>query len=80
MAGRVLPIRRAAVRKLPRHYNPPAVPAPTKVPRAPTWRTGDRVRWQGYTGQFLRDMGNGQAEVIVGAGIYCVPVAELRAA
>jgi hypothetical protein len=75
MAGRILP---AVVRpqKPPQPPAPPAAPAPPRS--APTWRAGDRVRWQRYTGQFLRETIDGEAEVLIGAKAYRVPAGELR--
>jgi sRNA-binding protein len=47
---------------------------------APTWRSGDKVRWNGYTGTFLREMVGGDVEVLIGPRTYKVPKAELRPA
>ncbi len=34
---------------------------------SPTWRAGDRVRWQSRVGIFRRDVGDGEhAEVLIG--------------
>ena len=44
----------------------------------PTWRAGDRVRWQGRVGVFRRDLGDGEhAEVLIGDRVYRVRVSEL---
>jgi hypothetical protein len=82
MAGRVLPIRRAAPHRPPQQPAPPAAPAPVRGPPviAPTWRTGDRVCWQGYTGTFLRETVDGQCEVLIGTRTYRVAAGELRSA
>ena len=59
MAGRILP----AVRPQKPAPQPPApAVAPARVPNVLSWRTGDRVRWQRYTGTFLRETVDGQAE------------------
>jgi len=52
--------------------------APTSI--APAWRPGDRVRWQNYTGQYLRETVDGNAEVLIGKRTYRVPAGELRPA
>jgi hypothetical protein len=80
MAGRVLPIRRATARKLLRHYNPPAAPAWTRASSIPTWRTGDKVRWQVYSGTFLRETVAGEAELLIGTRTYHVARGELQPA
>ena len=51
-------------------------------PRQP-WRpqpnsAGDRVIWRDCAGQFLRDVEEGQAHVLIGARTYLVAVSELR--
>jgi hypothetical protein len=46
----------------------------------PVWRAGDRVRWNGYTGTFLRDTVDGQAEVLIGTRTYRMHKAEMRSA
>ena len=77
MAGRILP----AVRPQKPAPHPPAQPAtPLPAPIVLTWRTGDRVRWQRYTGTFLRETVDGQAELLIGARTYRVPAGELRPA
>ena len=52
--------------------------APTVI--APAWRPGDRVRWQNYTGQFLRPAEGGQVEILIGTRTYRVAAGELRPA
>jgi hypothetical protein len=52
--------------------------APKTVVLAPTWRPGDRVCWQGYTGIFLRHIDGEQGEFTTGERVYRVRVAELR--
>lgn len=77
MAGRILP----AVRPQKPAPQPPApAVAPARVPNVLSWRTGDRVRWQRYTGTFLRETVDGQAELLIGARTYRVPAGELRPA
>ena len=79
MAGRVLPIRRAAPPRPPQQPAPPAaLPPPRKTWPTLAWRTGDNVRWQGYTGTFLRDVIGGEAEVLIGTRTYRVSAGELR--
>ena len=58
----------------------PAAPPPARAPSVPTWRAGDRVRWQQYTGTFLRETIDGEAEVLIGKRICRVPAGELRSA
>ncbi len=51
--------------------------APTAL-IGPTWRAGDKVRWQRYAGIFHRDLGDGEhADIIVADRIYRVRTAEL---
>jgi hypothetical protein len=45
-----------------------------------TWRAGDRVRWNGYTGTFLRDTLDGQAEVLIGTKTYLIGRGDLALA
>jgi hypothetical protein len=45
---------------------------------APTWRTGDKVLWNGYTGTFLRETVDNHAEVLIGTRTYRLPKGELR--
>ena len=56
------------------------MPAPTRVLSTPTWHTGDRVRWQDYTGTFLRETVDGQVELLIGTRTYRVTAGEPRAA
>ena len=79
MAGRILPARpQKSPPRSPPQPAPPAAPAPPQVRIAPTWRVGDKVRWQGYTGTFLRETVDGDAEVLIGKRTYRVPAGELR--
>lgn len=55
-----------------------AMPAPTFI--EPTWPPGDKVHWRGYTGTFLRDAVDGQAEVMIGTRTYLVGKVELQSA
>jgi hypothetical protein len=50
----------------------------TRIERA--WRAGDRVYWNGYTGTFLRDTVDGQAEVLIGTKTYLIGRGELALA
>ena len=65
----------------PKQKNPPSAP-PAKPLRplqpAPAWRPGDKVRWQGYAGTFLRETVDDQAEVLIGTRTYRVDRGELR--
>jgi hypothetical protein len=38
------------------------------------------VRWHGYAGTFLREMVDGDVEVLIGPRTYRLPKAELRPA
>jgi hypothetical protein len=44
------------------------------------WRAGDKVYWNGYTGTFLRDTVDGQAEVLIGTRTYLIGRGELALA
>ena len=44
------------------------------------WRAGDKVYWNGYTGTFLRDTVDGQAEVLIGTRTYFIGRGELALA
>ena len=46
----------------------------------PAWRPGDKVYWNGYTGTFLRDTVDGQAEVLIGKRTYRIGRGELALA
>ncbi len=78
MAGRILSVSRP--RTPPQQPDPSAtlVPAPARVRPAPTWRTGDKVLWNGYTGTFLRETVDDHAEVLIGTRTYRVSVGELQ--
>ena len=82
MAGRILPANRP--RESPQQRSPSATPPPVpvraRVPIAPTWRTGDKVLWNGYTGTFLRETIDDHAEVLIGTRTYRLRKAELRSA
>jgi hypothetical protein len=83
MAGRSLPSGRPwKPRQQPREQPPPppAARAPARIPVGLAWRTGDKVLWQGYSGTFLRDALDGQAEVLIGRRTYRVNRAELKPA
>jgi hypothetical protein len=77
MAGRILPANRP--RNPLQQRNPSAAPAlaPTRVWGTPTWRTGDKVIWNGYTGTFLRETVDEHAEVLIGTRTYRLRKAEL---
>ena len=77
MTGRILPAARPQ-KPSPQPPAPPATPVPPQIRVAPTWRTGDRVRWQRYTGTFLRETVDGEVEVLIGKRTFRVPVGELR--
>jgi sRNA-binding protein len=63
-----------------RQSAPPASKPKQPAQPAPVWRSGDRVRWNGYVGTFLREMVGGDVEVLIGPRTYKVPKAELRPA
>ena len=44
----------------------------------PSWRTGDKVYWQGYVGQYLRDRPRGEAELLIETRTYRVRRSELQ--
>jgi hypothetical protein len=44
---------------------------------APQWRMGDRVRWD-KAGLFQRDLGDGNAEMIIANRAYRVRIADLK--
>ena len=54
------------------------MPQPTSI--EPTWRAGDKVSWNGYTGTFLRDTVDGQAEVLIGTRTYLIGRGDLALA
>jgi hypothetical protein len=76
MSGRTL--LPGGPRKASQRHRRTAAPAPVAI--APSWRPGDRVRWKDYTGTFLRETGDGEAEVLIGARTYRVAAGELRPA
>jgi hypothetical protein len=44
----------------------------------PSWRAGDQVRWQGRSGIFRRDVGDGEhAEIAIGERVYRVRTQDL---
>jgi hypothetical protein len=55
-------------------------PSLSRTTIEPTWRPGDKVRWNGYTGTFLRDTVDGQAEVLIGTKTYLIGRGELALA
>ena len=65
-------------RKASQRHARPAAPA--KIVVAPRWHTGDKVYWQGYVGQFLRDTPGGEAEVLIGTRTYRVRKSEMQRA
>ena len=76
MTGRILPAARPQ-KPSPQPPAPPAAPPP-QIRVAPAWRPGDKVRWQGYAGTFLRETVDDQAEVLIGTRTYRVDRGELR--
>ena len=65
-----------AVRGVSQRRSRPAAPAP--VVSGPRWRPGDKVVWRDCPGQYLRDVEDGQAHVLIGARTYLVAISELR--
>ena len=66
----------------PQQQSSPPASKPThpRVQTTPTWRSGDRVRWNAYVGTILRETVGGDVEVLIGPRTYKVPKAELRPA
>ena len=53
-----------------------AAAPPSRI--VPIWRVGNPVRWQGRTGVFRRDVGDGEhAEVAIGERVYRVRIKDL---
>ena len=77
MAGRILP---ASKPRNPQRRSSAAAPAPAQVWTTPTWRSGDKVFWNGYMGTFLRETVDDHAEVLIGIRTYRLRKAELRSA
>ena len=77
MAGRILPAKPQSPARQPA---PPAMLASTRILSTPAWHTGDGVRWQGYTGTFLRETIDGQVELLIGTRTYRAAAGELRSA
>jgi hypothetical protein len=78
MSGRSRLPSGAARRASQRHHRH-AAPAPTvAIATEPRWRPGDRVVWRDCAGQYLREVEDGQAHVLIGARTYLVAVDELR--
>jgi hypothetical protein len=44
----------------------------------PAWLPGDKVRWHGYSGTFLRETVDDQVEVLIGTRTHRLPKAELQ--
>jgi len=42
------------------------------------WRAGDKVRWRDYSGAYLRDIGEEEAEIGVAGRTYRVRRVDLR--
>ena len=79
MTGRILPAARPQ-KPSPQPPAPPATPVPPQIRVAPAWRPGDKLRWQGYTGTFLRETVDDQAEVLIGTRTLRLPKSEVRPA
>jgi hypothetical protein len=44
----------------------------------PSWRTGDKLRWQHYSGIFLYDVGDGEhANIVIADRVHRIRTAEL---
>jgi hypothetical protein len=67
-----------AARKASQRRARPAAPEP--IVTGPVWKPGDRVIWRDCHGQYLRDVEDGKAHVLIGARTYLVAIGELRAA
>ena len=57
---------------------PPASKPRRRLQPPPAWRPGDKVRWHGYSGTFLRETVDDQVEVLIGTRTHRLPKAELR--
>ena len=78
MSGRTR-LPNGAPRRASQRHHRDAVPAPTVATAPePRWRPGDRVVWRDCTGQYLREVEDGQAHVLIGARTYLVAIGELR--
>ena len=52
--------------------------APSRVPVNRVWRLGDKVRWRDRTGDFQRDLGDGEhAEIVIADRTYRVRLEDL---
>jgi hypothetical protein len=67
-----------AMRKASQRRARPAAPAPVAVVVESRWKPGDRVIWRDCPGQYLRDVEDGQAHILIGARTYLVAISELR--
>jgi len=67
-----------AVRKASQRREKLVPPARVAAVVGPRWKPGDRVIWRDCSGQYLRDVEDGQAHVLIGARTYLVQVGELR--
>jgi hypothetical protein len=65
-------------RKASQRLSRRAAHIPTVV--QPTWQPGAKVRWREYTGFYLREAGEAEAEIMVGQRRYRVAKADLRPA
>ena len=65
-------------RKASQRLSRRAVSAPVAI--EPTWQAGDKVRWREYTGHYLRDVEETEADIIIGQRTYRVQRADLRPA
>jgi hypothetical protein len=67
-----------AMRKASQRRGKLAAPATVAAVVGPRLKPGDRVIWRDCAGQYLRDVEDGQAHVLIGARTYLVAVGELR--
>lgn len=80
MSGRAR-LPSGAPRKASQKRARPAIAVPQVIVALPTWRAGDKVRWQHHTGTYLHDaVEEGLADVRIGERTYRVKKAELKAA
>jgi hypothetical protein len=77
MSGRTR-LPSGTLRQASQRHSRRIAPAPTAI--EPRWRPGDKVHWQGYIGAFLRNVDDGQAEVLIGTRTYRVPNSKLQSA
>jgi hypothetical protein len=47
----------------------------------PSWRSGDKVRWQHFSAIYLHDLGDGEhADIVIADRVHRICTADLRSA